>query len=390
MMHRFLCGLLLLLSSSCIEGSIGSFRPWGTLAPKTTGPASLVLKSNKEIGHYYSSPQKQQHQKHKSHCEEWSKPRTIEEALSRRGGYEDEPSVDVLGRWVGTATQLLISLGRTVLPPIVATVKGVANFYRALPTDAIVAQIGLVYCFAGGYYPTLFSSLQAAQHCGWHVMVEAIEDLTEEAIRVIDATAELSSDPLESRKDIFLHQTNIVLKTVDPMKINQAAAALYTTWLGVSAVLEKEYVRVISLSMTLAGYLERITHFILEPPVKMFVQKEYHRWVPVVIGWGCKATAMNFAWRIQRVLTASTSAIFGGFMFARAVLRMLSKRGIRFFGLIRQDKEESSLDEIIGFLVAALGFYTQIAVQYKNSFSFQVPFPVNLVTWPFDWAEQVS
>lgn len=299
--------------------------------------------------------------------------------------------MDGFVRVVGTITQTLISCGRAVLPPTVACIQGIVKFYRALPIDAVMAQVGLVYCFAGGYYPTLFSSLQAAQLCGWNVMIEAIDDLTKEAIKVIDATSELTWEGVE-RKDLFIRQTNIVLKTVDPMKINQAAAALYTTWLGVSAVLEKEYARVISLSMTLASYLQRIAHFVLEPPARLCISQDYHRWIPVVIGWICKASAMNIAWRIQRVLTASTSAMAGGLMFSRAILRMLSKKGIRLFGLIvRQEEDEddgtlinsveSPLEEIIGFSVAALGFYTQIEYQYKNGFSFEVPFPINLVTW---------
>lgn len=295
--------------------------------------------------------------------------------------------LDTLVQVVGTITQALISFGKTVLPPTAKLVGTVVNFYRALPQDAILAQVGLVYCFAGGYYPTLFSSVQAARHCGLEIVVAAIEDLTEEAIKVIDATAEIPMKDWSSR-DIFLYQTNIVLKTVDPLKINQAAGALYTTWLGVSSVLQKEYARVISLSLTMSYYLERAAHWVLEPPVKLVVPKDYHKWVPVVIGWACKATAMNIAWRIQRVLTASTSAMFGGVLFARAVLRMLHKRGVKLFGLIEETGQETPLDEIIGFTVAGIGFYTQVEAQFKNNFSFEVPFPVSLVAWPFDWLEK--
>jgi hypothetical protein len=311
-----------------------------------------------------------------------------------RGGQDIDGLVHVLG----TITQTLISCGRAVLPPSVAFIKGIVKFYRALPVDAVVAQVGLVYCFAGGYYPTLFSSLQAAQLCGWNVMVEAIDDLSKEAIKVIDSTMELAEEEVNlDRKKKFIRQTNIVLKTVDPMKINQAATALYSTWLGVSVVIEKEYARVICLSMTMAGYFQRIAYFIFEPPARMCISEDYHRWVPVVIGWICKASAMNIAWRIQRVLTASTSAMAGGLMFSGALLRMLSKRGVRLFGLIVQQDEdeeesptsvESPLEDIIGFMVAGLGFYTQIEYQYRNGFTFEVPFPINLITWPFDVAEK--
>ncbi|KAG7350534.1 hypothetical protein IV203_009894 [Nitzschia inconspicua] len=299
----------------------------------------------------------------------------------------DDPSPPFV-RVVGTVTQVLISLGKIILPPTVAVVKGVVKFYRALPIDAITAQIGLVYCFLGGYYPTLFSALQAAQYCGIQVMIAALSDLTDEAIKVIEATADLDRDDM-SRSDIFLRKTNIVLKTVDPMKINQAAAALYTTWLGVSAVLQREYARVISLSLTLASGFERIAHIILEPPLNLIIPEDYRKWVPAVNGWIAQGVALSLAWRIQRILTASTSAIAGGALFARSVLRMLNSRGITTFGDVRYDPDEAGLIEnMIGFSVGSLGFYTQIECQVKNNFSFKVPFPLSLVTWPFDLAEK--
>jgi hypothetical protein len=255
--------------------------------------------------------------------------------------------------------------------------------------DAIIAQVGLVYCFLGGYYPTLFSSLQAARYCGWHIMVAAISDLVEEAMKVIDATEDMDWDTMSAREKFF-EQTDIVLKTVDPMKINQAAAALYTTWLGVAAVLEREYARVISLSLTLAQGVEMVARLVVQPPLAMVVPKDYHKWIPAIIGWVSKGIAMNFAWRIQRVLTASTSAIAGGMMFARALMGMLNKRGVLLFGDVKTlGPEETTLfEELVGFSVGSLGFYTQMECQYRNNFSFQVKFPFNLITWPFDIAER--
>jgi hypothetical protein len=299
-----------------------------------------------------------------------------------------DDSSSPLVRTVGVVMQILISLGRMMLPPTVGVIKGVVKFYRSLPIDAITAQIGLVYCFLGGYYPTLFSSLQAARYCGFQIMLDALADLTEEAIKVIDATADLGWDNL-NRKDLFLRQTNIVLKTVDPVKINQAAAALYTTWLGISAVLQREYARVISLSLTLASGLERVAHVILEPPLNLVTPSDYQKWVPAVIGWVSKGIAMKLAWRMQRILTASTSAIAGGALFARSIIRMLNRREIFVFGDARYDTQHTSfVEDLIGFSVGSVGFYTQIECQYKNNFSFEVPFPLNLITWPFDVAEK--
>jgi hypothetical protein len=297
---------------------------------------------------------------------------------------------------VGTVTSLVIQAGNLVLLPVATLANAIIKLYRILPKDAIVAQIGLVYCFAGGYYPTLFSSLQAAQQYGWNVMVAAIEDLADEAIRAMDAleTSESTNSTTEFVDDesnfleAFRIKMGVVMATVDPIKINQAAGALYMTWMGVSTVLRQEYARVITLSLTLAQYVELVVQFILVPPAYYFVDHKYHKWVPVIFGWGCKAAAMTVAWRIQRIMTAATSAVTGGVLFTRAIARMLSKRGIRLFGLIRDDNTSTFLDDLLGLCVAGLGFYTQFQSQWRSGFSFQVPFPFALVSWPFDWAER--
>ena len=335
-----------------------------------------------------------------------------------RGGQEG-PGARLV-QVVTTITNMLIAGGKLVLPPAVAMVQAIASVYQQLPTNVLAASTGLVYCFAGGYYPTLFSSMAAAQQYGWNVVVTSIGELTDEALRVMEALDEAqfgqssrtirrprggASTVRGGSSGTYLHRTlleatSIVLATVDPVKINQAAGALYTTWLGVSSVLEKKYAQTITLSLTLADYLETMVQFILGPPAYFCVAEQYHQWVPVVIGWICKGAAMNVAWRIQRVMTAATSAVTGGLMFARAITRMLSKRGIGLLGLIPTSPEQDEalrqtdevpktpLEEGVGFLIAALGFYTQFEAQWRNGFSFEVPFPVSLITWPFDFAER--
>jgi hypothetical protein len=304
----------------------------------------------------------------------------------RGGDNLDATRDNPLDNTVSVALKVLTTGCRTILPLVVATVRAVTTFYAALPVDAILAQVGLVYCFAGGYYPTLFAAVQAAQHCGWEVMVDAVDDLAEEAVAAIQACDFQFSRGAEPKKahEIFTEKTKIVLATIDPMKINEAVAALYTTWMGVSTVLEKEFAETIALSITIADYIRPVINFVLAPPVSRCIPPEYHKWVPIVLGWACKAAAMSFAWRIQRVLTAYTSAIAGGLMFSRSIFRMLRKRGIRLFGLIPEDSDKSYLDEIVGFTVAAFGLYSQIG----DGFDFDIPFPLSLVTWPFGLAER--
>lgn len=346
--------------------------------------------------------------------------------LPRGGSYSSSstyhPSSSFV-RVVGTITQLLISAGKTVLPTAVAIVKGIVKIYRALPMEAITAQIGLVYCFLGGYYPTLFSSLQAAKYCGWHIMVKAISELTEEAMVVID---ELEDSGVwdaggydndgnyvhQNPREAFLKQTHIVLTTVDPVKINTAAGALYTTWLGISTILRREYARVINLSLTLAEGMEGVGKVLVAPAMKLVIPQDYHRWVPVLLGWTAKAAAMRIAWRIERVLTAATSAIAGGALVARSITKLMQRRRKRpkrrrrkqkqsmvvannsytkedtMDAIVNDEAELSVREQIVGFAVGGLGFYTQMECQYRQRFSFVVPFPMSLVTWPFDLAER--
>jgi hypothetical protein len=81
--------------------------------------------------------------------------------------------------------------------------------------------------------------------------------------------------------------------------------------------------------------------------------------------------------------------MYGGVLFfARAILRMLHRRGITLFGWIDETGKETPLDDIVGFTIAGIGFYTQMRAQFENYFPFEVPFPIRLVSWPFDMAEK--
>lgn len=308
-----------------------------------------------------------------------------------RAGGQSSAAIPVSNGWDQTVrvfTVVLWNACRVILPPLAYATKLVVGFYRSLPKDAITAQAGLVYCFAGGYYPALFAAVQAAQSCGWPQMCHALDDLGEQAGAAIDAVSlEYRNRPSTSARAIFQQTSMTILKTIDPVKINQATAALYTTWLGVSTVLEREFAKTIALSVSIAGYVQPLASFLFTPPLRKCVPEDYHQWIPVLIGWGCKAVAMSIAWRVQRVFTIYTSALTGGLMFSRACMRMLAKRGVRMFGLV--DEEESTFfDELLGYAVAGLGMYSQIETGIDTGFSMRVPFPMSLVTWPFDLAEK--
>jgi hypothetical protein len=153
------------------------------------------------------------------------------------------------------------------------------------------------------------------------------------------------------------------------------------SWVAVAATLKVQFAKTITLSLSIADGLEKIADYIIAPTLVHVVPKEYSKWIPIMIGWTCKSIGMTIAWYIQRVISAFTSAIRGGLMAARALIKFMYRRGIRLGGFIAENDEDTYIDEVLGFTLAGLGFY----FQYK--LGFHVPFPLNLVLLPFEVAE---
>jgi hypothetical protein len=140
--------------------------------------------------------------------------------IDARGGQSlDRPSGN-LENTVESIVGIITDVCKTVLPPMVTFARVTIQFYRSLPLDAIIAQVGLVYCFAGGYYPTLFAALTAAQQCGWQTMLFALEDLIEEATIAIEAASREVSYKARTYRDTVARKTMVVLAAIDPVKVS--------------------------------------------------------------------------------------------------------------------------------------------------------------------------
>jgi hypothetical protein len=140
----------------------------------------------------------------------------------RGGGYSEAAAV--VGnvpyqKIIETIVTAVTTTVKMCLPPVVAATRTVAAFYRNLPKDAIVAQVGLVYCFCGGCYPALFAAVQAAQVCGLQRMIGALGDLTDEAVIAVDAASNRINKQTQSTREMFSEMTLVVMKSVDPTKV---------------------------------------------------------------------------------------------------------------------------------------------------------------------------
>ena len=65
----------------------------------------------------------------------------------------------------------------------------------------------------------------------------------------------------------------------------------------------------------------------------------------------------------------------------RSLMTYAQKKGYKLGGWLPENDEDTYIDEVLGWTLAAIGFY----VQFK--FGFGMPFPFNLILWPFEMLE---
>jgi len=187
---------------------------------------------------------------------------------------------------------------------------------------------------------------------------------------------ELSGSELMARK------FKLVLRKMNPEKVDDALASLYKVWLSVVAVLSIQFARTIALALTIADCLEKPTNRFVAPVVKLAIPKDYGKWVPVVLSWITKSIAMSFAFYVQSIVSAAASALSGGLFMARSLYNFWVEHRLFSFGMIApENHEDTYIDEILSYAFAGTGFY----MQFRSGFS--LPSPLNWILWPFQLAE---
>jgi len=173
----------------------------------------------------------------------------------------------------------------------------------------------------------------------------------------------------------------LVLRKMNPEKVDSAISSIYGVWLSVAAVLSIEFARTISLALTIVDSFEKPINKYVVPLICKLTPSEYQRWVPIVIHWIIKSIAMSFAFYIQSIVSATASALSGGLLMSQSIYHFCLERNFTLFGLLKPSHTETYIDEIFSYVFAGLGFYTQIKA------GFDVRFPLNLLLWPFELLE---
>ena len=138
----------------------------------------------------------------------------------------------------------------------------------------------------------------------------------------------------------------------------------------------QEFAKTITLGNSIADIVSVPADRVIVPYLEKLTPEAYKKWIKPTVHSIIKSTAISLAWTLQRIISAFHSALRGGLMCSRNVLEYLSKMKI-----IHINPDETYLDEIVGYALAALGLYFQL------SMGFQVPFPLNVLLFPFSCME---
>jgi len=116
-----------------------------------------------------------------------------------------------------------------LLPYLITYCDRIYSYYKTLPKDTARFFIGFIFCFFGGLYPTLFAAIEAAKHGGIEIIADALGDLADETMKLIEANKK--DDDHDKDKDgvkdvkqltgneLILRKVNLVLTKMNPAKV---------------------------------------------------------------------------------------------------------------------------------------------------------------------------
>lgn len=264
------------------------------------------------------------------------------------------------------------------LPILIELGQKFHGVWIKLDNSIVKSIIGFVFCFFGGFYPTLFAAVQAAEQSGRALVVESMYELADETTRIIDESKkdEDQNPDLKklTNKEYMKRKTLFVLQKMKPEKVNNAIRNIYTVWLGVISVLVVQFAQTIQMANSIAEFLLPPADHYVTPIVRAAIPDEYQQWTPVIINWACKTVGMTFAWTLASIRIAFASSMQGGLMLAQNGKEALRKRDIR-LGV--------KFDEYLAYGLAAVGFFFQLRCGLNP------PFPLNIVLFPFKIGEWV-
>jgi len=312
---------------------------------------------------------------------------TMVETMLKRANISPPPYVAQALRSAAPALKIVAKAINLVGPLYIRMGRMGYYAYTIMPVDLFQACIGLGLCFCGGSYCASIAAIEAFRMTGWEATRAALIDISDEAKRV------QAANDVDNKKDddgngvadveelppaeLLQRKASVFMVAVkDPNKLSLALGGLYTAWIAVQGTLRVEFARTITLGVSMAEMATPVALKAGVPILAHLLPPKYHHWIPAIIKNTVRALAVSLAWRLQVMQSAMQSALRGGLLFARALLRWANQKKF-----VELDANDTYLDEVTGYAVAAFGFYCQL------TWGFAMPFPLNLVMWPFTLVE---
>ena len=115
----------------------------------------------------------------------------------------------------------LLRILTITLPFLITTIRKLYHMWIRLPIDVTHIIIGLVFCFFGGLYPTLFAAIQAVKLGGWSTFTGALSDLSDEVVVVLEANKKDEKPDVKKmdEKELILRKLNLVMTKINPAKV---------------------------------------------------------------------------------------------------------------------------------------------------------------------------
>jgi len=261
-------------------------------------------------------------------------------------------------------------------------VKGKA-VYDKMPEYSCVMIYGLIVAFCGAHFAALVAVVEAFKQTGAFKKIGAcLVDLYEsfkklQAENAKDNSKDEDGDGVSdvdelSNGELFLRKCSLVMRTVDPNKVNKALGGLYSGFLAAVMVVQFEFAKTVTLGASLGDFMEKSLDILLDPLLKEILPEGYMPWVDLLEKYVCRSIGVFIAWSIQFYNSLLHCAVAGSLIFARALVPFLNQRDI----IHVENLEDTYLDEIIGWCLAV------VSIMIQAAFGFKLLFPFNVILSP--------
>ena len=284
-----------------------------------------------------------------------------------------------------------------VAAPVARRAYGVAT--ARVTREGLAIATGLFVCLFGGSFVRLIAVAEALHVTGAYATAASALAELREHVEVV-AEAEKTDGRRKSMavlrkerqfKRIVSRKISVYASAIrNPAALTASLASLWSAAATVAAALRITFARTLVLGVSVAATVSPAMRRDFAPAVAATLKPMHRQWAPTIIDVIVRMVCVAVAWRLQRGISACHSAARGGNVCAKALGRVLKRKGwVPARVALASDEEpyrgtDSTgpiigglyADEVVGFVLAACGLRLQL------SRSFGLPVLLRLLLLP--------